>query len=70
MRVRRALFWALWLRQDARSSLALLMTGSRFLVGLAVHCYRPQYADHQSAVTVLNNSWGYFGMLVVPCNHR
>jgi hypothetical protein len=64
MRARRALLWALCLAVGCAIVFGLLMTGAGSWPGLVFTVIDRTTSDPQSALLVLNDSWGYSGLIV------
>ena len=64
MRARRALLWALCLAVGCAIVFGLLMTGAGSWPGLVFTVIDRTTSDHQSSLLVLNDVWGYSGLIV------
>jgi Dolichyl-phosphate-mannose-protein mannosyltransferase len=64
MRARRALLWALCLAVGCAIVFGLLMTAAGSWPGLAFTVIDRTTSDHQSALLVLYDVWGYSGLIV------
>ena len=64
MRARRALLWALCVAVGCATVFGLVMTGAGSWRGLVFTVIDRATSDHQSALLVLNDIWGYSGLIV------
>ena len=64
MRPGRALIWVSGLAVGGAAVFALLMTSAGSWPGLAFTVINRTTSDHQSAVLVLNDIWGYSGLII------